>query len=145
MTRQTLKTTAYWVTTVFGPASFVIGGMLAFSQSPDVIANFQHLGYPAYFGFILGTWKVLGAITTVVPGLPRLKEWAYAGFFFELTSAAVSRAAVGDSIADIIAPLGFLALVAASWALRPQGRKLAAPAVAPREQTVRGQLATALM
>jgi hypothetical protein len=66
-----------------------------------------------------------------------LKEWAYAGFFFELTAAAASRAAVGDSVADVIAPLVFLALVMASWALRPSSRKLvsaagAAPSVPGR-------------
>ena len=57
-----------------------------------------------------------------------MKEWAYAGFFFDLTAAAASRAAVGDSAADVIAPLVFLALVMASWALRPSSRKLGAPA-----------------
>jgi DoxX-like protein len=74
---------------------------------------------------LAGAWKILGALAIVAPGLPRLKEWAYAGFFFELTAAAFSRASVGDSLADIIAPLGFLALVAASWALRPASRRLA--------------------
>jgi uncharacterized membrane protein YphA (DoxX/SURF4 family) len=69
-------------------------------------------------------WKLLGAIAVVIPRFPRLKEWAYAGFFFDLTSAAASRAFVGDSIADIVAPLGFLVLVAASWALRPESRTL---------------------
>jgi hypothetical protein len=57
-----------------------------------------------------------------------LKEWAYAGFFFELTAAAASRAFVGDGPGDILAPLAFLGLVAVSWALRPASRRLAAPA-----------------
>src|SRR5436305_1376343 len=61
-----------------------------------------------YCAAILGTWKVLGAIVIAAPGLPRVKEWAYAGFVFDLTAAAVSRAAVGDGAADIIAPLVFL-------------------------------------
>jgi hypothetical protein len=47
---------------------------------------------------------------------------AYAGFFFKLTAAAASRAFVGDSAADMVAPLVFLALAAASWALRPASR-----------------------
>jgi hypothetical protein len=53
-----------------------------------------------------------------------------------LTAAAISRAAVGDSAGDIIAPLGFLGLVLASWALRPADRKLAATA-APEQSPVR--------
>ena len=60
----------------------------------------------------------------MAPRFPRLKEWAYAGFFFDLTSAAFSHASAGDGAGDILAPLGFLALVVASWALRPESRKL---------------------
>jgi uncharacterized membrane protein YphA (DoxX/SURF4 family) len=90
--------------------------------------NGAHLGYPAYFAVILGTGKLAGAIVTVIPGTPRLKEWAYAGFFINLTAAAFSRAAVGDAPAETIAPLMFLALVLASWALRPPSRRLASVA-----------------
>ena len=108
----------------------MIGGVLELQRGPEVVATLNHLGYPAYFAAILGTWKLLGAIAIAAPGLPRVKEWAYAGFVFDLTSAAVSRAAVGDGAADIIAPLVFLVLVLASWALRPASRRLAAnPAV----------------
>jgi len=92
-----------------------------------VAITMRHLGYPLYFASILGFWKLAGAIAIVTPGLPRLKEWAYAGFFFNLTAAAASHAAAGDSAADVIAPLGFLALVLASWALRPASRTLGAP------------------
>jgi uncharacterized membrane protein YphA (DoxX/SURF4 family) len=127
MKTETIKTIAYWTTTILGPASFVIGGVLNLTQSQEVAAAMSHLGYPLYFASILGTWKLLGAIAIVVPGFPRLKEWAYAGFFFDVTAAAASRAAVGDSAADVIAPLAFLALVVASWALRPASRKLAPP------------------
>ncbi len=124
MNRDKAKLIAYWVTTILGPASFVIGGVLFVSRSGDTLKTFSHLGYPAYVATILGVWKVLGAIAIVVPAVSRLKEWAYAGFFFELTGAAASRAFSGDSAADIVAPLGFLALVLASWALRPPGRKI---------------------
>jgi uncharacterized membrane protein YphA (DoxX/SURF4 family) len=136
MKTQTIKNVAYWTTTILGPASFVIGGVLNLSQSEQVAATMHHLGYPLYFASILGAWKLLGAIAIVVPGLPRVKEWTYAGFFFDLTAAAVSRAAVGDSTADVVAPLVFLALVLASWALRPSSRKLAAaPAAQPTAAT----------
>jgi DoxX-like family len=127
MKKGKLENIAYWVATVLGPASFVVGGILNLTQSPEVLATMHHLGYPVYFASLLGVWKLLGALVIVAPGVPRLKEWAYAGFFFDLTAAAISRAAVGDGAADIIAPLVFLALVMASWALRPASRKLAAP------------------
>ena len=134
MTRPSLRTTAYWVTTMLGPASFVMGGFLGITRDPQMLATLHHLGYPDYLATISGAWKILGALAVVAPGLPRLKEWAYAGFFFELSAAAASRAAVGDGVVDIVAPLAFLALVVASWALRPASRRLAATANAPRER-----------
>jgi hypothetical protein len=124
MKKQTIKTIAYWLTTVLGPTSFVIGGVLGMRQSPDVVAGIQHLGYPLYFATLLSVWKLLGAVVLTAPRLPRLKEWAYAGFVFDLTGAAISHAAVHDSTGDIAAPLIFLALVLASWALRPASRRL---------------------
>ena len=137
MKNEQLKNTAYWMTTILGPASFVIGGVLNLTQSDQVVSVMNHLGYPVYFASILGIWKLLGAIAIVVPRFPRLKEWAYAGFFFNLTAAAASHAAVGDSAADIVAPLGFLALVIASWALRPASRTLAARAARESASTAR--------
>jgi uncharacterized membrane protein YphA (DoxX/SURF4 family) len=127
MKTNRIKTAAYWTLTLLGPGSFVMGGVIQLSRSPEVAVVFHHLGYPLYFASILGVWKLLGAVVTVLPGLPRLKEWAYAGFFFDLTAAAASHAFAGDSTADILAPLGFLVLVLGSWALRPASRRLAAP------------------
>jgi len=129
MNRQRAKTIAYWTATIFGPASFVIGGVLHLTRDPQVMATLAHLGYPDYFATILGTWKLLGAIAIVAPGLPRVKEWAYAGFFFDLTGAAATRAFVGDGVGDILAPLAFLAIVMASRALSPARRRASAERV----------------
>jgi len=126
MSRTQLKTAAFWAATIFGPSSFVIGGVIGLMSPPEAVEGLRHLGYPGYFGVLLGAWKLCGAITITVPGLPRLKEWAYAGFFFDLTAAAISHASMNDPLTDIIAPLGFLALVIASYVLRPASRKLSA-------------------
>jgi len=128
MSRTSLKTAAFWVATIFGPTSFVIGGVINLLGSPEAVEGLRHLGYPAYFGVLLGAWKLSGAIAITLPGFPRLKEWAYAGFFFDLTAAAISHTALNDSIIDIVAPLGFLALVIASYMLRPDSRRLSAGA-----------------
>ena len=132
MTKEKARTIGYWVTTILGPTSFVIGGVINLVHTERAVATLHHLGYPAYFASILGAGKLLGAVVITIPRFPRLKEWAYAGFFIDLTAAAISRAAVGDSAADIIAPLGFLALVLASWALRPADRKLVTTTVPER-------------
>jgi hypothetical protein len=82
------------------------------------------LGYPVYFARILGVWEVLAGIALLVPRFARLKEWAYAGIFFNMTGAAASRAVRGDDVSHIVAPLAFAGLTIASWALRPQSRTL---------------------
>ncbi len=125
MNSARIRTIAFWTATIFGPTSFVIGGVLGLTQSEQMRTGLQHLGYPMYFAAILGAWKLLGAIAITVPGLPRVKEWAYAGFFFDLTAAAASHLAVGDRAGDVMAPLVYLALVMTSWALRPDSRRVA--------------------
>src|SRR5271170_2418989 len=120
------KSIAYWITTVLVVAPIGSGGvaqMMQYRANPHGVVPV--LGYPTYFFAILGFWKVLGAIAILVPGFPRLKEWAYAGIFFDLTGAAASCAAVGGYGAygfHVIAPLLIAGLTVASWALRPSSR-----------------------
>jgi hypothetical protein len=122
------KMIAYWITTIL--VAFFIGSGGA-AQIAQYLGN-RHgvvplLGYPMYFFGILGFWKVLGAIAILVPRYPRLKEWAYAGIFFDLTGAAASCAAVGGYGAygfHVIAPLVLTGLTVASWALRPESRTI---------------------
>ena len=87
---------AYWTTTILVAFFIGIGGVAQVAHVKETVDGFVHiLGYPPYFVTILGIWKVLGAIAILVPGFPRLKEWAYAGIFFDLTGAAASNASVG--------------------------------------------------
>jgi hypothetical protein len=115
---------AYWVTTGLTAFVFLSGGAADLARPSSVMEGMTHLGYPAYFVTILGVWKILGGIAVLAPRLPRLKEWAYAGMFFDLTGASASHAAVGDPVGKIVTPLIILAIVMASWALRPESRKL---------------------
>ena len=119
---------AYWTTTAL-VASFI--GSAGVAQLALLRGNVHGtapvLGYPLYFMTILGFWKVLGAIAILVPRFPRLKEWAYAGIFFDLTGTAASHAAAGDHgvYAFHILVTLFLAVVAvASWAFRPESRTI---------------------
>jgi uncharacterized membrane protein YphA (DoxX/SURF4 family) len=122
------KSVAYWITTIL-VAFFMSGGVAQIFQyraNPHGVV--PALGYPMYFFLILGVWKVLGAIAILVPRFPRLKEWAYAGIFFDLTGAAASCAFVGGYGAygfHVLAPLIIAGLAVASWALRPPSRTIA--------------------
>jgi hypothetical protein len=102
-----------------------VGQMLQYHAHPHGVV--PQLEYPMYFFAILGFWKVLGAIAILVPRFPRLKEWAYAGIFFDVTGAAASCAAVGGYGAygfHVIAPLIITGFTVTSWALRPESRKI---------------------
>jgi hypothetical protein len=125
------RTIVYWVTTILGPASFVIGGALFLARAEQPSTALAELGYPPYLLKILGVWKILGAVAAVAPGLPLLKEWMYAGFFFELTGAAASHALAGHPVGKVLEPVVFLVFVVASWALRPASRRLTNPTPIP--------------
>ena len=115
---------AYWVFTVLTAMLFAIPGAALLLRVPHFTKDMAQLGYPAYFLMILGAWKMLGVLAILIPGRPRLKEWAYAGMFFDLTSAAISRAVVGDAFIKMLVPLVVVAIVFLSWRLRPAGRIL---------------------
>jgi hypothetical protein len=123
-TRQRPIVTAYWTATVITALTFLTGGAAYVARADVPLRGMSELGYPAYFVTILGIWKVLGSLTILAPRLPRLKEWAYAGIAFDLTGAAFSHAAMSDPASKVIVPLVLLAIAAASWALRPESRKL---------------------
>jgi uncharacterized membrane protein YphA (DoxX/SURF4 family) len=127
------RTIAYWVTTVLVAAESVLGGVWDIWQIPYVRADIDKLGYPAYVLVIIGVWKLLGAVAVLVPGFPRLKEWAYAGMFFNYTGAVASHLAVGDGPESVVYPIIVTGLVIASWALRPSDRRDLAPRIPMRE------------
>lgn len=122
--RRTARSVAYWTATSLLAMAFLSGGIRHLMQAPDVVSGIMALGYPLYFILLLGVWKLLGGIAILAPGLPRLKEWAYAGMFFDLTGAAVSHAASHSPVWHVFVTSLLAGLVLVSWALRPEARKL---------------------
>jgi hypothetical protein len=118
------KTIAYWVCTVIIGFCIGSGGAAQALRVPQTLEGMTALGYPAHFIVLLGVWKVLGALTLLAPGLRLVKEWAYAGIFIDLSGAAVANAANGGSAFHVLAPLVLIGFLAASWALRPESRRL---------------------
>jgi uncharacterized membrane protein YphA (DoxX/SURF4 family) len=121
-----LKLIGYWGATALVAFAMIVGGVMDIARPAPVVAFFNHLGYPAYFAAIIGVWKVLGGIVVLAPRVPLIKEWAYAGIFFDLTGAAVSHALMGDSPSDVVVPVVLTGLALASWALRSRERRLGA-------------------
>ena len=81
---------AYWATTILGPASFVSAG-LAPRPPAGGRRELEPLGYPAYFATILGSGRSWARSPWWCRRFPRLKEWAYAGFFFDLRGRGYAR------------------------------------------------------
>ena len=122
--KATTKSIAYWTTTGMVVFSMFSGGVAELAHRPETIEGMKLLGYPVYFVMILGFWKLLGSLALVVPGLPRVKEWAYAGIFFNMTGAAVSHLMCHDAAWHVSVTLGLAALAVASSELRPASRTL---------------------
>lgn len=121
------KLIGYWLTTAILVFVMFSGGIGELMHSWGTLETVTILGYPPYVLTIIAVWKLAASIALLAPGFPRLKEWAYAGIFFNMTGAAVSHVAVGDYGAygyHLIVPLTFAGLALASCVLRPQSRTL---------------------
>jgi len=116
----------YWTATSLLSFGMLASGMAQILHSKDMIDLITPLGYPQYLLYIIGTWKVLGVIAVLMPGLKLVKEWAYAGFFFAMTGALVSHLAVGDyDLKAILGPVFQTVFIILSWYFRPADRRLA--------------------
>lgn len=113
----------YWIATGWLSLGMLSTGIVQLLKTKEEAALFTHLGYPAYLMTLLGILKILGVVVVTILGLPRLKEWAYAGFFFSMAGAIFSHLAMNDPAKDIFGPLLLLVLTLLSWHFRPAGRK----------------------
>jgi hypothetical protein len=90
--------TLYWIFTS------LFAAMMIMSSIPDILVTQEAvtfmnstLGYPIYIIAFIGVAKLLGAVAILVPGFPRIKEWAYAGFTFDLLGATYSQVALSGA------------------------------------------------
>lgn len=114
----------YWIATSWLALGMVSTGLVQLLKLEEEVDNITQLGYPIYFLTILGTWKILGVVAMLIPKFPLLKEWAYAGFFFAMSGATISRIASGDPVNEIAPSLLLLILTIVSWYFRPADRKI---------------------
>ena len=119
------KLIIYWVATALMAVGMLASGLEQIFHAKEMIDLIVPLGYPLYFLYIIGVWKVLGVTAILLPGFKLVKEWAYAGFFFLMTGALISHLASGDySFKGIIGPFMQSVFIILSWYLRPASRKI---------------------
>ena len=93
MTTKAINLT-YWICTILFSTLMIfssVGGLQPSQQAIQLIHDL--LGYPIYFIQFISIAKLIGAIVILIPGLDRIKEWAYAGLFFDLAGAIYSSIA----------------------------------------------------
>lgn len=111
---------AYWICTVIIAWIMGAGGIYDLMKPPEAMEIFRRLGYPDYFPVMLGVAKILGTLAILAPRtrFPSvIREWAYAGFTFNLISASVSHIAVGDTAFSVVFPLILLIPLFGSYRL----------------------------
>ena len=118
----------YWVSTVWLSLGMISSAIVQLIGVEEAVKSVTDLGYPAYLLKLLAVWKILGVIAVLAPGLPVVKEWAYAGFFFAMSGAFVSHLVMGDPVGEVVPSLLTLVLTVVSWYFRPASRRVATAA-----------------
>ena len=109
----------YITSTAILVLEIVAGAFMDLAHSRLVVQEVRSIGYPTYVLYIVGVWKILAAGALLWRRLPRLREWAYAGVFFEMSGAVASHVLAGDTIVKFAAPLAFTLLTLVSWWSQP--------------------------
>ncbi|SDJ23837.1 DoxX family protein [Alteribacillus bidgolensis] len=105
----------YWVFTGLLSVLMLIGAIPDILSAPEAVALFNHLGYPAYLLPFIGIAKLLGVVAILIPGFWRIKEWAYAGFTFDLTGAMYSTISVDGLTSGLVVFFIGYTLIAGSY------------------------------
>jgi DoxX-like protein len=111
----------YWGATGLVATVALLGGFSYVTNSPEAIENFRHVGYPQQLRVLLGIAKLAGAIVLLLPWLPTLKEWAYAGLTFTWIAATVAHYLAADGLS--LLPVALLGALAVSYVTRPANRR----------------------
>jgi hypothetical protein len=121
----------YWVFTALFAAFMIMSAIPDILSQPVAVEGMHKgLGYPVYFIPFIGVAKLLGAIAILIPGFPRIKEWAYAGLVFDLVGATYSILAVSKTGVEATFMILPLALAATSYILYHKKIKAAAASAA---------------
>jgi hypothetical protein len=107
----------YWIVTALFVSGMLQSGITELMRTEGSKRLMDMLGYPQYLNSILGVAKILGVIAVVQPVYKTIKEWAYAGFTIDFIGAMVSGIYATDSIAIVVVPLVFLAVMFLSYFL----------------------------
>jgi uncharacterized membrane protein YphA (DoxX/SURF4 family) len=107
----------YWITTGLFLLLMLFSSISSILSPTQAVEFFKGIGMPAYLIPFLSVAKLLGVIAILVPGYPRIKEWAYAGLTFDLIGALWSNYSSAKTTADWLPMIIFIGLAFASYFL----------------------------
>ena len=115
------KEIAFWGATALVATEALYGAFTYLTTTPHAVENFQHVGYPQHLRVLLGIAKLAGATVLLLPRVPTLKEWAYAGFTFTWIAATVAHYLAGDGALSLL-PAALIGSLAVSYITRSASR-----------------------
>lgn len=115
----------YWGSTGI-VALMLLMALSYLTGSEAMVQGFAKSGYPQHLRIVLGVAKPAAAIVLLLPGLPLLKEWAYAGSAITWIMASIAAYSSGEGPQIWAIPLVLLVLLAVSYVTRPASRSLTA-------------------
>jgi hypothetical protein len=107
----------YWITTGLFLLMMLFSSVSSLASPDKAEAFFKTINMPSYLISFLSVAKLLGVIAILIPGYPRIKEWAYAGLIFDLIGAMYCNYASGKATAEWLPIILFIALGFASYFL----------------------------
>jgi hypothetical protein len=106
----------YWIFTGLMALMMGFGAVLNAMSTPESVTLISNtLGFPAFLVPFLGVAKLLAIAVILIPGMPALKEWAYAGLVYDLVGAIYSFISIGKPASEWSPILVFLLLIAVSY------------------------------
>ncbi len=112
-TKKLSEKLLYWIPTILFSVLMAFSATMYFVMNEMVSETFVRLGFPSYIIYPLGIAKILGIIAIITKKSQILKEWAYAGFFFDLILAASAHFMIGDG--EYFSPLVAIAIMSISY------------------------------
>ncbi|WP_103069218.1 DoxX family protein [Aquimarina sediminis] len=88
----------YWIATGALCAILLYSAQMYFFKTEMVEGFFKNFNYPTYIVIPLAIAKVLGVIAILTNKIKWIKEWAYAGIFFDLVLASLAHYYAGHPV-----------------------------------------------
>ncbi|NOR28902.1 MAG: DoxX family protein [Lutibacter sp.] len=86
----------YWISTISLFSLLILTGIFYMVYYEKLVLYFENYDYPIYLIYPLAIAKIAGSLVVLFYKKSRLKELAYAGFFFNFVLAFFAHVMIGE-------------------------------------------------